>query len=201
MAKFKPRVLALINAIEGGWVDDPDDNGRETWRGFARAYNPKSPVWPVIDDIKKRNPVFTKQAYAGRPQNLNKLLYANKYINDIIDAVYERDYFNINRLQDLNDQQLAENVADCGVNCGTGTAARMLQKAFNISHSPNIKAIDVDGKIGNATINSVNSDVAELIYRAYNQLRKAYYDNLIAKNPVYAKYKKSWYSRIKPYVA
>jgi len=197
MASFKPTILKAINAIEGGWVDDPDDNGKETFRGFARAYNSKSPVWPVVDDIKKRNPIFTAQAYADRPQNLNKLLYANKFINDIIDQVYERDYFNINRLGELNDQQLAENVADCGVNCGTGTAARMLQKSYNNAHGNPV--IDADGRIGNSTLSAVNSHDPVKTYNAYNELRKAYYDNLIAKNSVYKKYKKSWYSRIKPY--
>jgi lysozyme family protein len=199
MANFKPDILKDINAIEGGWVDDPDDAGRETWRGFARAFNPKSKVWPIVDDIKRRNPIFTAQAYAGKPKSLNNLLYANKEINDIIDAVYQRDYFDVNRLGEIIDQQIARNVCDCGVNCGVFTGARMLQRAYN--RLKGVRPIGTDGKIGNGTLTAVNNDDPEAVYNSYNQLRKEYYDAIILRRPSQVKYKKSWYSRIKPYVA
>ncbi|WP_298845519.1 glycoside hydrolase family 108 protein [uncultured Clostridium sp.] len=198
MAIFKPEVLKSIRAIEGGWVNDPDDSGQETFLGIARAKDPNPAVWAIVDDIKKRNPIFTKQAQDGNPKNLNSLLYANKELNDLIDNIYQRSYWDVNRLGEINDQQLAANVCDCGVNCGTKTSAIMLQKAYNLTTDKG--KISEDGAIGGKTLGAINDSDAEVIYNKYNELRVAYYENIIARKPSQAKFRKSWMSRVKPYV-
>ena len=38
----------LLLTNEGGYVFDPHDPGGETWRGIARAFNPKWTGWPLL---------------------------------------------------------------------------------------------------------------------------------------------------------
>ncbi len=198
MALFVP-VLKTILKNEGGYAHDPKDSGGETWQGIARNINPGWEGWKIIDEIKKNNPVFAKAAISGRPANLDKLLFKNTVLPGLVYDLYKINYWDVNNLDHLRDQQLAENVADCGVNCGTRTAAKMLQRAYNIAHAPNKPALLDDGDIGPKTIAAINSDSAVFIYTAYNQLRKYYYDQIIARKPSQIKFKKSWYSRIVDY--
>jgi lysozyme family protein len=37
---------------EGGWVNDPNDTGGETYRGISRVYNPTWKGWAYIDSLK-----------------------------------------------------------------------------------------------------------------------------------------------------
>jgi lysozyme family protein len=198
MADFKP-VLVLILKNEGGWVDDPDDNGGETWQGVARNYYPNWKGWAIIDRIKKANPKATAKAIGGKPSILNTALYAQTDLKIMVAEFYEALYWDVNKLDFVKDQQLAQNVCDCGVNCGTSTGARMLQRAYNLVRYSEASELVVDGKIGNSTLTAINSINACLIYEQYNVLRKAYYDAIIARKPSQIKFKKSWYSRIIPY--
>lgn len=52
MANFDEEFKKVI-VVEGGYVDDPDDIGGETYLGISRRYNPNSKMWNIIDDIKK----------------------------------------------------------------------------------------------------------------------------------------------------
>jgi lysozyme family protein len=44
----------LTNQIEGGYVNDPDDKGGETYRGIARKKHPSWRGWYKVDDVKKQ---------------------------------------------------------------------------------------------------------------------------------------------------
>lgn len=199
MATFKP-VLAAILRVEGLYVWDDDDSGGETWQGVAREKSPRWKGWPIIDAYRKLNPRTALGAKNGNKKQLNtwnKILSADVQLQILVNEFYEAEYWDVNRLDDFKDQQLAQNVADCGVNCGTGTAARMLQKAVNNSYDRMI--LKVDGKIGNMTIKTVNDADPKIIYNEYNILRKAYYEAIIKRKPSQAKYRRSWMSRIIPY--
>lgn len=198
MADFKP-VLVSILKNEGGWVNDPDDNGGETWQGVARNYYPNWKGWAIIDRIKKANPKATAKAIAGKASILNTALYAQADLKRMVAEFYEALYWDVNKLDFIKDQQLAANVCDCGVNCGVKTGAKMLQRAYNNVRYSGRPLLDDDGIIGNGTLTAINATNARLIYEEYNNLRKAYYDAIIARKPSQIKFKKSWYSRIIPY--
>ena len=42
------RALAFVLEREGGWVNNPNDKGGETYRGVARNYNLYWPGWNRI---------------------------------------------------------------------------------------------------------------------------------------------------------
>ena len=51
MASFK-EAWEETSAVEGGYVDDDDDRGGETYRGVARNFHPDWPGWDRIDAAK-----------------------------------------------------------------------------------------------------------------------------------------------------
>ena len=53
MADFT-KAYALTAAYEGGYVDDPEDAGGETYRGISRRYHPSWQGWQIIDTLKNR---------------------------------------------------------------------------------------------------------------------------------------------------
>lgn len=61
MAEFKPAFEQTI-AHEGGYMNDPDDPGGETYKGVARKYWPKWLGWHIIDLLKRQ---------AGFPANMD----------------------------------------------------------------------------------------------------------------------------------
>ncbi len=53
MADFKTAIEATLKA-EGGYVNDPDDPGGETYKGIARNRNSKWSGWTHIDLLKNK---------------------------------------------------------------------------------------------------------------------------------------------------
>jgi len=53
MADFN-KAFQLILAHEGGYINDSDDPGGETYKGIARKMNPDWLGWHIIDLLKKQ---------------------------------------------------------------------------------------------------------------------------------------------------
>lgn len=172
---------------EGLYANDPHDTGGETWAGISRKNWPNWKGWSVIDAIKrdhgKSAPIINK--YAGSNTNLWAL----------VSEFYKTNFWLPLSLDYINDQQLANNVYDFGVNAGISAAAKRLQMAANAVCGN----VTVDGDIGSQTLGAVNKLNGQSVYDAFNLLRKLFYDQIIKKNPTQAKFRASWYSRIVPY--
>ena len=41
---------------EGGYVNDKDDRGGETYRGVSRRYHPNWSGWKIVDEYKQMQP-------------------------------------------------------------------------------------------------------------------------------------------------
>lgn len=172
---------------EGGYANSPNDKGGETYAGISRKYWPSWKGWRLIGDIKLKHGASAKV--------INQFAGSDQVIQGYLSEFYKTNFWQPNNLQLINDQQLATNVYDFGVNAGIGTAAKRLQRAVNEVCG----SLVVDGKIGNASIQAINKLNAKSVYDAFNSQRKAYYDNIIANDASQAVWRKSWYSRIIPY--
>lgn len=180
MANFEP-AYKLTMEVEGGYDNDPGDPGGETFKGVARNYNPHWKGWAIIDQIKTTH-----------PQNLNAALNVDNELLSEVMAFYKSNYWNVNQTGLINDQQLANQVFDTAVNCGTGTTAKFLQQAAGVK---------VDKIIGSITLKAVNAANQTQLYNKFITLRKQHYLNLIAQNPKLGKFEKSWMSRLWAYKA
>jgi lysozyme family protein len=177
MADFKIS-SKITGGNEGGYSFAPGDTGLETFAGVSRKFWPHWRGWAMIDVYKANHGT----------KGINSLLANPDMINDI-DQFYKTNFWDVNKLDSIKDQQIANSVYDMGVNAGVATAAKMLQVAA--------KAM-VDGVIGSGTIAAVNGGNALDIYNSINEQREAYYTHL-ATRPGQAQFLHSWLSRIKPY--
>lgn len=189
MAKFEI-AESITGRNEGGYANDPADKGGETYAGVARNYWPNWQGWKIIDNIKfdlRVNSVVT----ASR---INKAAKANSVLTGLISKFYKQNFWDVNKLDQINDQQLANTVYDFGVNSGTGRAANFLQQSINSQVSLDII---VDGNIGPVTISKANSVDPALLHASFNKRREDFYRS-IAKGSQ-AKFLSNWLSRLKKY--
>lgn len=185
MVKFnEAEKLTAIN--EGGYANNPHDKGGETYAGIARKFWANWAGWKTIDAIKAQ--------FGTSASIINKYAKSDAVLHWQVSSFYKKNFWDVNNLDSVNDQQLANNVYDFGVNSGTGRAAKFLQQAANDTE---MVKLTVDGAIGPQTIKAINGLNTEEVYHNFNARREAFYRS-IAKGDQ-AQFLKSWLSRIKPY--
>lgn len=171
MASFEIAKEKVLN-LEGGYVDNPNDRGKETYKGISRRWFPNWPGWKLID-IKKNQTNF--------PANLEKDTSLQLLV---IDFYREEFWFNI-KLDMLSNQEVATEVFDCALNCGIDFAIKSLQRTVNILNKAqkSWKNIAVDGKIGKETMGIVNAIVdQQLIVKVLNLYQAARYIGICEKD-------------------
>ena len=179
MAKFEI-AEAITVRNEGGYANNPADTGGETYAGIARNYWPKWGGWTVIDSIKNN--------YGKSASVINANAKKNSLLHELISKFYKQNFWDVNKLDQICDQQIANTVYDFGVNSGTSRSAKYLQQSAGVED---------DGIIGNKTLHAVNSADRKVIYYDFNKRRETFYKSIAKGNQ--AQFLKSWLSRLKPY--
>lgn len=119
MAKFDEEFDKVILA-EGGYVNDPDDAGGETYLGISRKNNPKWTGWKIIDNIKKK--------YGTK--NITSRLKKDAALNNSAKLIYKQNYWDVLELDDIPSQGIAHQLFDTCVNCGKTAAIRIAQQVL-----------------------------------------------------------------------
>ena len=119
MATFNDAYKILIKK-EGGYVNDSDDSGGETYKGISRRYNLKWEGWEIIDNYKKK--------YYGK--SLSRVLDKDETLDKLVRDLYKNNYWDIFELDDIPSQGLAYQMFDTCVNCGSAAAIRFAQAAL-----------------------------------------------------------------------
>lgn len=102
--------------FEGGYVNDPDDLGGETYKGIARKANPKWEGWGIVD-FHKTLPNF--------PRNLE----TNQKLQNMMPGFYKKHYWNPFWGDKLKSQQIANEIYDQCVNLGVNRALKIAQRS------------------------------------------------------------------------
>ena len=128
--------IAKLIDREGGYVNDPNDAGGETNFG-------------ITEFVARAN------GYHGAMQEMTR---------QTAEFIYKARYWHgphIDRVNDLS-VPIAAELFDTGVNMGTATAARFLQRALNAfnSHGALWPEITVDGAIGALTLHALRTFLA-----------------------------------------
>lgn len=121
MADFDKEFEKVVLA-EGGYCDDPDDTGGETYVGISRKYNPNWSGWPIIDAEKKNG-----------LKNITARLKKNKELNNKLKLIYKQKYWDVLDLDDIPSQKIAHQLFDTCVNCGKVTAIRIAQQVIGMT--------------------------------------------------------------------
>lgn len=184
MADYKLALSKLLPK-EGLYDNDKDDPGGETVWGITRRDHPSDAVW-VIVDAHKSNPEFPK------------ILSGLVNLNEAVEAHYKPSYWDKVRGDEIISQAVAEELFDTAVNCGIGTAIKILQKLLNVGNRNTSDYADTeeDGVFR-------DSDLADLgllasrrgesaIVKGLNILQGARYYEICKSNPKMEKYWWGW---------
>jgi len=168
------RCISVVLRREGGYANDPNDKGKETYMGISRRWHPNWNGWPIID-AHNANCQLKRGEFVDNPE-FDKMVY-NFYYNEFWMPL------NIDELENPN---IALQIFDFAVNAGTVKAIKTAQR---------LSGVRVDGIIGINTIKAINSlDNAFLI--RYKHARKEYYTYIVDKDPSQEKFIRGWINRV-----
>jgi hypothetical protein len=200
MALFTPAfTLSKIN--EGGWVNDPNDIGGETYRGISRKFNPKWNGWSVIDEMKKKG--------------LIKKNYTDSKLDSLAEIFYKEKFWNPIKGDEIKNQEVANQLYDHTLS-GLPRSISMMKAVLNKKFGYNLGE---GGSMDNETIKAINTVDNGKLFNEYKTARadffkysatkltpsdsiyfdlfKRYNSKPSASNSVYVK---GWLNRVNKYV-
>lgn len=172
MAEFEKAFKQVIQN-EGGYVNDPDDAGGETYKGIARNRNGAWRGWISVDLLKRQS---------NFPQNLNN----DQDLQVEVMELYHCEYWHRVRGDQIKQQAIAESIFDFAVNAGVVMSSRLAQLSCNA---------EVDGVIGNKTLEALNTISTELFIPRFSLAKIARYINICKRIPKNRKYFYGWVNR------
>lgn len=123
MADFE-RAFDKVVSHEGGYVNDPDDKGGETYMGICRKNYPKLKMWEVIDTYK--NAKWTvKQINAG--------LGIREDVKKEVEEIYKNKYWDVLKLDNIKSQKIAVQLFDDAINRGPTAAVKLVATLYGKS--------------------------------------------------------------------
>ena len=177
---------------EGGYTNDPDDAGGETYKGISRVYNPSWSGWFTIDCMKNT---------LAFPDNLDDVTPETERLNANVKEFYKMSYFDPYRGDDMP-YGLALEMFDTAVNMGVGRVVKYLQISLNVlNRNESLYPDQVeDGMYGNNSHSCLQTylehDTVELIVKVINILQGNHYIEYMKKSPSQEKYARGWFKRV-----
>lgn len=174
--------------IEGGYANNPDDHGGETWRGIARKRHAEWPGWKIVDSHKTESDF---------PNNLS----VDPELNNLVVRFYHDEFWVPLKADSISEQSIADELFDTAVNTGINPAVTFLQKSLNVLNRNQklYKDIKVDGVIGSATIGALSvyltTDTVDLLFKFMNTHQGCYYLSLML-DPSQEVFARGWFSRV-----
>ena len=172
MADFT-RAFQLVIANEGGYGNDPDDPGGETYKGVARNIFSKWDGWTTIDILKRQSDF---------PANLDKDADLQQAVSDF----YQVNFWDRINGDQITNQDVANSIFDFGVNAGIATSSSLAQMVVGAA---------TDGVIGPDSISAINGFNPEHFLAAFTVAKIARYINIVKKRPTSRKYFYGWICR------
>jgi lysozyme family protein len=122
MAKFDVAYHRTAKA-EGGYSNDPDDRGGETWKGIARRMWPNWSGWKIVDQWKMQTVV---------EGDLKRALAADESLQVKVLAFYKQEFWDRLRGDEINAQDIANEIYDDAINTGIGSAIKKAQSIMQL---------------------------------------------------------------------
>lgn len=121
MANYR-HAIAKVLLTEGGYANDKDDSGGETYKGVARNFWPRWTGWAFVDQAKKL-PNF--------PASLSKI----SALQDSVIAFYRTNFWDKVGGDFIDDQDIADLLVDAAVNEGIKPAVKRAQMIVGIAQT------------------------------------------------------------------
>ena len=101
-------------------------------------------------------------------------------------AITKADYWDAVRADEIANQSVANIIVDWVFNSGKSVVKR-IQRIVNVVP---------DGIFGKKTLAAINNADQKELFEKIKSSRKAFYDEIIERNPSKAKFRKGWYNRL-----
>lgn len=138
----------------GGYVNDPDDPGGETYRDISRKYNPQWQGWQVIDSMKQQGVVF-------------KTNYTDATLDNLAANFYKQNFWDSVKLDNVNSQPIANQVFDQTLD-GIGRTVQMLKLSLNKLGFNLI----VNSQVTTSLIDAVNKAPEQALFEKFKEIRQ-----------------------------
>lgn len=176
MAEFKISLQKMLTH-EGGYSNDPDDLGGETYKGISRTSHPDWLGWPIIDTHKNKPDFLT-------------ILEKDVVLKKDVEVFYWTNFWLPIKAYEIQNQTTADSIFDFAVNAGIKTSARLVQS---------IVGTKADGIIGDQTLKKLNSLDFGYFQPAFTVGKISHYIAIIQKRPTNKKYLYGWIIRALEY--
>jgi lysozyme family protein len=176
----------IVRGHEGRYANNPKDRGGETYMGIARRRFPNWSGWAIVDGYRNYS-------------NFPKVLDADIILQKLVRAFFKENFWNELSLDQVNDQPIAIELYDTGVNMGTGAAAIFLQRVLNVTNKDGQEYPDmtVDARIGPTTIKALNGHKRPgQVLKLLNCLQGARYIDIAEHDHSQEIFMNSWSERI-----
>jgi lysozyme family protein len=190
MADFNAAYL-VVRAHEGGYANNPNDRGGETYKGISRKNFPGWSGWVYMDDVKNK--------VGLREDAINTEAAKTDILQKLVRAFFKDNFWNELSLDQVNNQDIAVELFDTGVNMGTGVAATFLQRVLNATNrnGADFKDIKVDGRVGPGTVGTLNQHKRpRQVLVLLNCLQGTRYIDICEHNPSQEIFMNSWTDRV-----
>jgi lysozyme family protein len=183
---FDKACLLVLSADRvGGWVNDPDDPGKETYRDISRRFNPNWEGWAILDKYEKKD---------------NYALLGNEALQKLVFEFYYKEHWSRHSLQDVQDYEMALSIFDCSILCGYTLAPVWAQDCLNVlnDRASLWPDTEVDGWIGAETVGIINlcAQIRKPAFMAlYEAMRLSYHIQNAKANVKLEKYMNGWIRR------
>jgi len=178
----------IIMFFEGVYSDDPNDPGRETYKGISRVNNPDWKGWEIIDRCKEYSDGFYN------------CLSSNDTLEQHVRDLYKKKYWDVFWGDAITDQDIATEMFDICVNIGPTIPIHFLQKALNLLNrgQRDYPDIEVDGSIGQKTMSTLNNhpENYKYILNILNIMQGNHYINCMSRNDRMERYARGWLKRV-----
>ena len=190
---------APLKRFEGGWCNNPDDRGGETYAGIARRFFPRWPGWSLIDAAKGHS------SFRQGRGPFSRHLAGIPALEEAVTEFYRVEWWERLGLARLP-QAVADEIFEQAVNLGRGGAGKLVQRlcnAFNYDRRTGAALcadLAEDGAIGPKTLAAL-SDVLErradssAVVHALNALQAAHYIGLAARTTAQRQFVDGWMQR------
>ncbi len=172
MANFSIFFPILLKQ-EGYYANKPGDSGGETWEGISRNNYPAWSGWPIVD------------SYKARP-DFPTILRSDSTLQSKVLTFYKSSQWDTIQGDNINNQSIANYLADWGVNAGISVPVKHVQQ---------IVGTFVDGKMGPATIAAINAANGPQLFTALQASRIAFYHAVVTAHPQDAQFLSDWLAR------
>lgn len=184
MANFD-KAIPVILMHEGGWVSNPADPGGETNFGVSTM---------MIKRLQQ-DEGLTNAQIAQLLGVFEDILYTPGYMKtmhvEAAKAIYRKYFWDQPGYGRLTNDTVATKIMDVGVNCGTGRANKMAQRAANKLG----QKLGEDGKLGALSIAGINACDPKSFLIAMSGEQLAYYQAIVVRSPSLGVFLRNWTKR------